>query len=497
MAVPFQNIPSGDTWRLPLFYAEVDPSQANTATQTQRTLIIAQATSVGTGQLNVPNLCGSQAIADRRAGPDSMAARMYLKYRLNDPTGEVWLLLLADNGAGAAAIGTFTVTAAPTANGTLNLYVGGRRVQVAITAAMTTTQAATAIAAAVNADPRMAANATSSAAIVTLTAVHKGLNGNDIDIETNYYGDQGGEFDPAGLTYTIVAMSGGTSNPDLTTALANCADTPFDFVVFAYDDTTSLNSIQGFLNDTTGRWSFNRQVYGHALTVSRGTLGALTTLGTGRNDPHTTIVGYKNSPTPPEEWAACYYGACAVSLRIDPGVPLQFLSLQGVLAPNQASIFADVDRNTLLHDGISTFIVQPDGTVQTENVISTYQLNSAGQPDNSLLEVEDLFLLIFIIRDTKSLITTKYARKKLGADGTRFAPGSNVVTPGIIRLDVIAQYRLRAYQGYVQQPDVFAANLVVQINPTNPNRIDMLWPGTLIGQLRQFAMLAQFRLQPQ
>ena len=37
-------------------------------------------------------------------------------------------------------------------------------------------------------------------------------------------------------------------------------------------------------------------------------------------------------------------------------------------------------------------------------------------------------------------------------------------------------------------------NLIVEQNASNPNRVDCLWPGTLINQLRIFALLAQFRL---
>jgi phage tail sheath gpL-like len=34
----------------------------------------------------------------------------------------------------------------------------------------------------------------------------------------------------------------------------------------------------------------------------------------------------------------------------------------------------------------------------------------------------------------------------------------------------------------------------VQLNSTNPNRVDVLWAGILIDRLDVFALLAQFRL---
>jgi phage tail sheath gpL-like len=148
----------------------------------------------------------------------------------------------------------------------------------------------------------------------------------------------------------------------------------------------------------------------------------------------------------------------------------------------------------MLWDGISTFTVASDGTVAIENLITTYQKNSFGAADNSYLQVETLFLLMYVLRAQQALVTSKYARVKLAANGTRFAPGSAIVTPNMIRADLIAQYRRMEYDGYVQDAAGFAKGLIVEKNSQNPNRVDVLWPGTLISQLRIFALLAQFRL---
>ena len=43
--------------------------------------------------------------------------------------------------------------------------------------------------------------------------------------------------------------------------------------------------------------------------------------------------------------------------------------------------------------------------------------------------------------------------------------------------------------------DAFKANLLVEIDDNNPNRLNILWPPQLMGQLRDFDVLAQFRLQ--
>jgi phage tail sheath gpL-like len=491
--IPFKNVPANI--RVPLFYAEVDNSQANSGQASQRALIIGQITAPGTALANVPIISQGVSDAATAGGADSMLALMTAAYRLNDSFGEVWYLPLADDAAAIAATGTVTFATAPTANGTLYLYVGGVRYAMAVLTTQTTALLATALAAIINADLACPVNAVAAAGVVTLTAVNKGPAGNDIDLRLNYAGTRGGEALPTGLTATIVQMASGATAPSLTTALSNLGSQAFDFIVCPYTDTISLDAMKALLNDTTGRWAWNLQLYGHYFAVSKGTFGVQVTLGTARNDQHGTIMGVYDSPTPTWLWAAALAGASAASLRVDPALPLQTVAIQGVLAPPLQSRFQLTDQNTLLYDGISTFSVADDGTCSIQNLITTYQKNAFGSPDNSYLEIETMFTLAYVLRTLKTMVTSKYARVKLAADGTRFAPGSAVVTPNIIRADLIAKYRELEFDGLVQNGDAFKQGLIVQKNTQNPNRVDVLFPGILINQLRIFALLNQFRLQ--
>ena len=214
-----------------------------------------------------------------------------------------------------------------------------------------------------------------------------------------------------------------------------------------------------------------------------------------RNNQHESLLGVYRSPSPRYIWAAALTGAAAPSLRNDPGRPLQSLPVYGVLAPDLADRFELTERNNLLYSGISTYTVGDDGTVMIENLITTYQKNSYGDEDDSYLQVETLFSLMFVTRYLRTAVTSKFGRMKLAADGTRFAPGAAIVTPNIIRADQIAEYQTLVFNGYAQDAEAFARNIIVEQNKTNPNRVDVLWPGTLMNQLRIFALLNQFRLQ--
>ena len=113
--------------------------------------------------------------------------------------------------------------------------------------------------------PSLPATVAANAGTVTVTAKHKGLAGNDIDLRLNYLGQAGGETTPAGLAVAFTPMTGGTLNPVLTAALGNIgADQNFDFIINPYTDSTSIAAVGSFLNETTGRWSWQQQLFGGA-----------------------------------------------------------------------------------------------------------------------------------------------------------------------------------------------------------------------------------------
>ena len=492
MTVPFSNIPSN--LRVPLFYAEVDNSQANSGAQTQRTLIIGQITSTGNGVVTVPVLGQGVSDAQAKGGLGSMLALMTAAYKKSDNFGEVWFLPLEDAEGSVAASGSLLVAGTPSGTGVISLYIAGQLLSFAVATAEPAADIASGLVALVNSSSNLPVTATATDATVKFTAKNKGATGNDIDVRLNYLGTAGGEVTPAGLTLTVTAMAAGATNPVLDAALASLGDEAFDFIVSPYTDTASLNALKNLLNDKTGRWSYASQIYGHIFAAQRGTLATLATAGNARNHQHESIMGFYDSPSPAWIWASDVAGPAAVALRADPGPPLPTFTLSPVLAPPAPSRFDLGERNTLLWDGISTFTVASDGTVAIENLITTYQKNGFGAADDSYLQVETLFLLMYVLRAQRSLVTSKYARVKLAADGTRFAPGSAIVTPKIIKADLIAQYGAMEYDGFVQDAKAFAKELIVEKNRANPNRVDVLWPGTLINQLRIFALLAQFRL---
>lgn len=489
----FQTIPSN--LRVPLFYAELDNSQANTATGTRRALLIGQKLAAGTAPANTPLLVSTVAQAKTWFGVGSMLARMFAAWRATDPMGEVWAIALTDNAAGVAQTGTITVTGPATAAGTINLYIAGQRVQVAVGSTDTATAVATSIAAAITAATELPVTATSAAGVVTWTAKHKGAAAADVPVSDSYRGLPGGESLPAGIALAYASGTAGVTDPVLTSAIAAMGDEAYDYIVTPYSDATNLDLIAAELNDTAGRWSYARQVYGHAYTAKRGTLSALVTFGTARNDQHCTIAAVDaDTPAPAYEYAAAYAAANAVGLNADISRPTQTLPLVGILPPRVGKRFVSTERQSLLSYGIATSKVE-GGYVRVERAITTYQRNAYGQADNSYLDSEDLHKLAYILRRLAVVTTSKYARHALADDGTRFGAGRAIVTPSVYKAELVAQYAQLEAEGLVENADLFAKYLIVERNTADPTRLDVLFPPDLTNGLRIVGLLMQFRLQ--
>lgn len=492
MTISFNNVPQGI--RVPLFYAEVDNSLANTAVTDLKVLLIGQKTNAGTAEANKPVLVTSSSVGVDLFGAGSQLALMNAAYRVNDSFGEVWAIPVADP-SGSAATGTFTFTGTASAAGTLFAYIGAKRVAVGVAVGDAPATIATNLAAAIQANVLLPVSASASAGVVTVTAKNKGLFGNDLRIGVNLQGYAAGESLPEGVSVAVVQPSGGSGTPDLTAAIASMGDEQYDLVACPFADTASLDALKTEFDDISGRWSPTRQLYGHVFSCLRGTVENLVSFGSGRNNQHETVIGIE--PTVPSlaaEVLGAWVARAYKSLSIDPARPLQTLELAGIVSAPAGARFTLTEKQSLLTHGIATEYVQ-GGYVRIERSITTYQQNAYGVSDNSYLDVQTLFTLQYILRDLKSIITSKYGRHKLADDSVHFGAGQAVVTPAIIRAELIAQYQKLEEKALVENLDAFKESLIVERDADDPNRLNVSIGPDLVNQLRVFAALCQFRLQ--
>jgi phage tail sheath gpL-like len=127
--------------------------------------------------------------------------------------------------------------------------------------------------------------------------------------------------------------------------------------------------------------------------------------------------------------------------------------------------------------------------------ISTYRVNSFGQPDVSYLDITTLSTLSRVIRQLRGVITSKFKRVRLVSDGTLIGGSSSTVSPAIIRNEIISVYDDLITEGLVEDGEGFEAELVVERSLTDSNRVNTNFPVNLANQLRVFATKVDFVLQ--
>src|SRR5262245_27378496 len=511
MPISFANIPAN--WRIPLYWAEVDPSQAGLPIVKQPALVVGAMMASGEQTPNVPRPMGTQAQVDKAYGQGSELSCMFRTFFANNFAHEVWGLgVLPDAGSTASSgtIGVGSTNSPPSYEaGVISLYIAGHKIAVTIGASDTPAEIATQMAAEINDQPELPVTATAAGTVVTVTCKTPGLNGDDINMTVNYWGRIGGEETPVGLELTFSGakpgqdatkagwLGGGAGIPIYDDAIIALGEREFEYVALANTDSTTLLAWEteyGFSD--TGRWGWMRQLYGHLFAARRDEYADHIIWGATRNSGLTSVLALEvQSPSPTYEWAAAYAAKAARALTNDPARPLQTLSLNQCFPAPGEFRFNLMDLNAMSGNGLATQKTGSDNFPMILRETTTYQLNLYSQSDDAYELVTTMATLARLIRNQRHAITSKFPRHKLANDGTRFGVGQAIVTPKSIRAELVAQYRIDEFNGLVEDVANFKAHLIVERDPNDPNRVNVLYPPDLVNQLRVFAVLAQFRLQ--
>lgn len=491
--VSFNAIPSDV--RVPIAYIEFDNSNAVTGTPSprQRVLMFGQAAG-GNAVKDIPVRIRSKSQANAAFGQGSMLALMAAAFIDANRVAELWCLPQG-NGEGNAENGNISLKGTATENGTLVTYIAGNRIAVSVTRGTTGAALADLLAKKINEQTSLPVTASVIAdsgdddthADVKLTAKFTGAL-SATDVRWNYYT---GESTPDGIITEYMPSRESNSNPDISRSIAGMGDLQYKYIVMPYTDEPNLNLLRTELQD---RWGPVSQADGVAFTVLSGSYGDISTFGISRNDQLITCMGISGAPEPSYLYAATLCAVASQALHIDPARPLQTLTLPGRLPPAVSDRFTWSERNALLFDGISTFNVNDGGEMQIERLITMYRTNRFGDSDPSYLNVNTIATLSYLRYSLRTRITQKFPNYKLASDGTRFATGQAVVTPSVIRTELLALFEEWENAGLVEDFDTFKEELYVARNKDDKDRLDVLCGPNLINQFRIFAAQIQFIL---
>lgn len=472
-------------------FIEIDNSKAlggNLIAQARRILVIGNKLATGTVAEGVLKRVNAPSEAAEYWGRGSVLHELLRGMREVNKESDMWAVGLDDLVAGVKATKTVTFTGPATGSGTLALRLNGELVPVGVTTGDTATNIAANAVTAVNAfldGPVTAANVDG---VMTLTARHKGVFGNDIDVRVNYQAD---EVLPAGITVAIAAGVAGTGNPDVATALAAITNENYYTIVVPYGDTTNLDKLKVEMASRFGGMDMRT---GHVFAPKAGTHGDLTTFGSGRNNVHETINGVKSPPQGAYNWNARMAAVIEFNGAIDPARPFKTLEVPGLLAPAEEDRFTRPERELLLRDGISTFTVDQGGTVLVETIITSYQTNPQGIDDVSYLMLNTKWTADFMRFSFRVDQALAFPRHKLADDGTNFDEGQAVATPRLIKSVLVATARKLEKVGILENFETFKKDVRVVRSMVDRNRANAIIPADCVNQFNTFAGAVQFIL---
>jgi len=499
--IGFDNFP-GSGLVAPLFGFEV--TSGGQFESNARQIVIGHKNTGADLAENTPTVCNSLLEAQALAGAGSMLADMYRITRLNAPAQEIWLLAAA--ASGTAGVWSITVDSVPAAGGYGVLQIAGEPITITIAAGDDDDAVATAIAAAINAYYNEMTGAS-----LPVTAAVDGGTANQVNVTARHAGDIFADLDfyiPTTLSsnafvgaLTIAEETAPSGTPDLSSALAALGDDPFDWIVCPWSDTTNLDRYGTLLSDVSGRWAYNRQVYGHVVTVTTGTTSENTTLGLARNDRHVTIIPRvtdAGNASPAWQWAAGHLGRVVTWLSdgVNGNVSRNQtgLVIEGVKAPRDRTKWLGYSaRNTYLKSGLSTWQITVDGKVAIDKLITTYRLNPLGQTDTTFRDIQIMGQLMYVLRHWRAALSYEHGQKAL--EETNPGTLAAISTPKDIKATLIHAHRQTTLQGVTANTEEFAKRVNVKINADNPDRVDVMAPIDMVQPLDIIAANARIYRQ--
>ena len=473
------SIPS--SFRLPSILMEVSDSGVGASGTRQLVELVGPSLS-SAGQHKV---LSSADHAASLFGVGSVLHRMAMRAFEAAPYSDIAAIGVADAGAATKAKWTATVTVMTAAAGTIRLWVGSDYVDIGVTAGELQGDVAAAIAAAFPAVSAYPVVGTVNSNVASLEFRHGGTVGNDLPV----FLDRSLSL-PSGVSVVVTQSVVGATDPTLTAAIAAMEAVAPDKIALWNDAMTVAIGAEMDL-----RWGYDRAQLGTAYLATRCTAGehdptgytAELTAVQSAAQPYYRI-GVVKLPylcrAPSYEVAASMAATCARSDEADPGLTVHGLTLTGCRGADADVDFSPAQRNSLLYYGCTT-CGQSGGYLTIDRARTTRYQTSTGIHDERMTDMTRIWLTEWYIRYRQQVMAATFGRCRL-LDTTGRLP-ANCASPEMVRATEINVYRRAVELGYADGLDEFADALVVEIDPTDPNRINSSLPLSLANGLEILA----------
>jgi len=496
------------------------PAIETQSTLPQRVLFIGQMTAAATavsGELQTE--IGNASEENNLFGIDSMIAGMIRAGKIINGITRFDAIGLDDNGAGTATTGTVSfITGPATEDGTFTVTIGSDRnhkYELAVSDTDAITAVGDLLVAAITADTKAPFSASNALGIVTITAGHKGTVGNSIALKV--------EGIVAGITHSVTAMTGGATDPVLTTL--------FDVIDGERYQTIVWPSEYGYAavtDELDPRFNSSNDILdGVAIAAETDTLSNLKISGNAENSLSLEIHGskivnntsYKGSSLLEFNYVIASQFSAVRSLRLtdDASISRYVISTFGARdsfgGPAIASLpyfntpffelpqipigtgFTAIEIEELQDAGISVIGNNKAGnTVIAGEVVTTRKTDTAGNPETTFKFLNNVDTSVTIREFMFNNLKSRFAQSRL-TEGD-LVPNRSMANQGVIEAFIDGLYTTLSGEDFVlTQAGAGALKFFKQNRSVTLNLIDgevtVIMKTPIVVQLRKLIVTQQ------
>lgn len=455
MPISFEKVPR--TSLIPWAYIEFD----NTGTvlssaQSYKILLIGQKLDVGEMEFNRIVTVYNESQAIKYFGQGSMLHMMFKACKANNSMGEVNCVAVDDvKGIKKAQKKIKFNVNDNVVPGLIKVYLGGQQIIVEskrVKGKIALGQLLKDLQSAINNNvlsPFKTVSIDEADKSVLLEAKHPGELYNDIDIRFNYYDD---DTILSGMSISVENVVAGDGNPNIEDVMTKkIGDNQYHVIALPFNDEANYIIMDKVLTDKWGPQKQSEGIGVYALAEQQE--AAIIKKVSKRNSFLMVCDATWKSPTPSYIWAAAKSGQIAREAELDPARPFQTLELVDVLPPVRGEELKMSERNQLLKAGVSTHTVDYGGKIRTESLVTNYTKSPSGAPDPSYQYLNTILTLSYIRWDQRNFLLKKYPRYKLASDNTPIGAGQKVLTPKILKAELVGKFREWEKKGLVENSD--------------------------------------------
>jgi phage tail sheath gpL-like len=471
-----------------------------------RVLLIAPKAASGTLTVDTEIRAGggpeSAGVAWGVGTPGHLAAKqIYLK------APDAQIDFAAPTAGATAATLNITASNVPTGNTAVHFDIAGREFDVEWNSGESTDTFKTRAINAINAKTQDLPVTASSGGvgIITITGKVLGRISNDIRVKVTLITQTGTETVTGAVVYTN--LSGGTTDADITTVLANASGREYAYILPCLSntdaETTGSGSNVARVLTHVGNYNtgLNAKLQQVVIATTSATMTNTKTAAVSRNSQVLEWVYAFAARSLPCELAARELGGRLAMVVLDPAG-----NRIGELYDNvygSADTIADnptaAELEDALTNGITILAFNASSQLYLVRPITNYSIDSAGGADRRLLDVQNVDATYVIARDLRSALPQAFPNAKIAKDSLPGAepPPRGVVEERDIKEFVISRVASWCRQGVALRSalDTAVANgeLIVQVNPSDATQVDIVVPVTIIAPLAKIGVLVQRR----